>query len=97
VAAKFPELPRHLRAMRKGKIRLRSRAELVDAVDLIVEPDLLFDRQRINEVADRLTPIRGTVVDGAKTFRIASRRPRDDVTSFDRGCALYVIWYAQCL
>ena len=60
--------------MQKGKIRLRSRAELVDAVYLVVEHDLLSDRQRINEVADRLAPIGGAVVGGAKSCRIASRR-----------------------
>jgi hypothetical protein len=44
---------------------------------LIVERDLLFDRESVDEVADRLTAVRGAIVDGAKALRLAGRRQAD--------------------
>ena len=59
--------------MREGKVGLVRCAEFVDAVDLIVEHHLLLDREHVDEVADRLEPVRGAVVDGVKTLRIVRR------------------------
>jgi hypothetical protein len=58
----------------EGKVGLGGRAEFVDSVDLIVEHDLLFDWERIDQVADRLTRVLVAVVDGAKTLRLPRRR-----------------------
>jgi hypothetical protein len=62
VASKLSQLALDLRAMREGEMRMGG-GKHVESIDLVVEGDLPFDRQGIDEVVDRLASVRRPIVD----------------------------------